>query len=112
MEVISHESVDDVEAVPGVDLAQLAVGDRMSVQHFTIEPGATVPDHSHPNEQLGFLVTGEMAFTVDGERIAVEAGDSYVIPSDEPHSAENTGDEPAVGIEVFSPPRENPDWRT
>lgn len=110
MEVIPHEAGDDVEAVSGVHLAQLAAGDRMSVQHFFVEPGRVVPEHSHEHEQVGYLVEGALTFEVDGERRRVEAGDSYVVPANEPHSVENRGDVPAEGIDVFSPPRVNPDW--
>jgi quercetin dioxygenase-like cupin family protein len=111
MEVVPHESDEDVEAVPGVHLAQLAAGERMSVQHFVIEPGRVVPEHSHEHEQAGYLVSGVLVFEVDGERRRVEAGDSYVLPGEEPHAVENPGDEPAKGIDVFSPPRTNPDWQ-
>jgi quercetin dioxygenase-like cupin family protein len=111
MEVVSHEADDDVEAVPGVHLAQLAAGERTSVQHFTIEPGRTVPEHSHDHEQAGFLVEGALTFVVAGETRTVEAGDAYVLPGGEPHAVENRGDVPARGVDVFSPPRTDPDWR-
>lgn len=99
-----------MEAVEGVFLAQLAAGDRTSVQHFRIEPGAVVPEHSHHHEQAGFVYEGELTFEVGGEELVVGAGESYVIPGDEPHGAVNRGDDPVYGIDVFSPPRENPPW--
>ena len=111
MEIVSETDVERTEAVDDVHLSLLAGGERANVQHFAIEPGAEVPEHSHPNEQVGYLLEGELTFVVDGERQVVEAGDSYVIPGDEPHGAENTGEEPAVGLDVFSPPRDDPDWR-
>jgi quercetin dioxygenase-like cupin family protein len=110
MEIVQHSARETVEAVDGVHLTQLAVGEEMSVQHFHIEPGATVPEHSHHHEQVGFIVQGTLAFEVDGEEHVVGPGDSYVIPGGEPHSAENRSEEPVSGIDVFSPPRANPDW--
>ncbi|MGB9987561.1 cupin domain-containing protein [Salarchaeum japonicum] len=100
-----------VEAVDGVYLAELSVGANMSVQHFHIQPGASVPEHSHPHEQVGFVYDGALTFEVDGEEHVVTTGESYVIPADEPHAAHNVGDTPVDGIDVFSPPRENPDWQ-
>ena len=110
MEVVTHEATEDVEAVPGVHLGQLAAGERMSSQRFTVEPGATVDEHSHPHEQLGFVTSGAGVFLIDGEEVRVGEGDSYVIPGDEPHGLENRGDVPLTGVEMFSPPRGNPDW--
>jgi len=111
MDIVSHEADGDVEAVPGVALAQLAVGDRMSVQHFDIDAGSAVPEHSHEHEQSGFLVEGELVFVVDGDERVVTAGDAYVLPSEEPHAVENRGDVPGRGVDVFSPPRTDPDWQ-
>ncbi|MFB6183936.1 MAG: cupin domain-containing protein [Haloarculaceae archaeon] len=110
METTSRADVRTVEAVDGVHLTQLAVGDEASVQHFRIDPGAAVPEHDHPHEQVGYLVRGTLTFVIDGEETVVAAGDSYAIPGEERHAVENGGDEPAEGIDVFSPPRADPDW--
>ncbi|WP_134670164.1 cupin domain-containing protein [Halorussus marinus] len=111
MEVVPTDEEESTEAVEGVHLSILAGGDEMNVQHFRIEPGATVPEHDHPHEQTGYLTGGTLTFVVDGEEIEVTDGDSYAIPGEEPHAAENRGDEPVTGVDVFSPPRENPDWQ-
>ena len=112
MDVVSTDDAESVEAVDGVLLSQLASGERASVQRFRIDPGAAVDTHSHPHEQVGYLCSGSLTFVVDGEEFAVGAGGSYAIPSDEPHRAENRGDDPAVGVDVFSPPRATPPWAT
>lgn len=111
MEVVPKDAVESTEAVEGVHLSILAGAERMNVQHFFIEPGADVPEHSHENEQTGLVTQGTLTFLVDGEELEVSAGDSYAIPADEPHAAENRGDVPVEGVDVFSPPRENPDWK-
>jgi len=110
MEATDLHATETVEAVDGVHLAQLAVGDQMSVQHFRIAPGAAVPEHDHHHEQAGFVYEGELTFHVDGEAVVVGAGESYTIPGGEPHAAVNDGEKPVRGIDVFSPPRANPDW--
>lgn len=99
-----------VQAVEGVHLTQLATGAEMSVQHFRIDPGAVVPEHSHPHEQAGWVEAGEAFFLVGSAELPVEAGDSFVIPGDEPHAVEVRGDEPLVGVDIFHPPRESPAW--
>ena len=111
MDRIPLDDVESAEAAPGVHLALLAGTDSMNVQHFTIEPDAVVDEHSHPNEQTGFIYAGEITFLLDGEELVCGPGDSYAIPGGEPHGAENRGDEPVRGVDIFSPPRENPSWR-
>ncbi|WP_135829383.1 cupin domain-containing protein [Halorussus halobius] len=111
MQVVPKDAEESTEAVEGVHLSMLAGAERMNVQHFDIEPGATVPEHSHDHEQTGYVTQGTLTFLVDGEEFAVSAGDSYAIPSDEPHAAENRGDVPVEGLDVFSPPRTDPDWQ-
>lgn len=112
MERVSLADRDPSEAADGVRLALLAGTESMNVQHFEIEPGAVVDEHSHPHEQTGFIVEGELVFLVGGEEIVCGPGDSYAIPGDQPHAAENRGDETVRGVDIFSPPRENPNWRS
>ncbi|GAA0529572.1 cupin domain-containing protein [Halorubrum ejinorense] len=111
MDVVPDADAESAEAVDGVFLTQGAVGEETSIQRFEIEPGETVPEHDHPHEQIGTITEGAVTFVVDGEERVVEAGDTYVIPGDEPHAAANRGDETAVGYDIFSPPRANPDWQ-
>jgi mannose-6-phosphate isomerase-like protein (cupin superfamily) len=110
MQRVPYEAADATEAMSGVHLAQLAAGDRMSVQHFFVEPSDTVPEHSHEHEQVGFILEGSGAFVVDGEEIFVDEGDSYVIPGGEPHELENRAEIPLRGLDVFSPPRTDANW--
>ena len=110
MERVGLSERETVEAVEKVHLAQLATGERTSIQSFEIEPGATVPEHSHRHEQTGFVYEGELTFLVDDGTVAVGPGDSFTIPGDEPHAAENRGEAVVRGIDVFAPPRPDPDW--
>ena len=111
MERVPLSNTDAVEAVDGVHLAQLAGGEAMSIQHFEIESGARVHEHDHPHEQTGFIYEGELTFLTDGTEVVCGPGDSYAIPGDQPHAAENRGDDVVRGVDVFSPPRENPAWQ-
>lgn len=112
MEHVSAAAEPTVEAVDGVHLTQLAVGERTSVQAFRMDPGSVVEQHHHPHEQAGFLYQGELTFVLeDGTERVVSAGESFLFTGDEPHAAENRGDEPVLGVDVFAPPREDPDWQ-
>lgn len=111
MQHVSLDSAEEVEAVDGVHLAVLADGEQTSVQHFHVEPGAVVPEHHHHHEQSGFVYRGELTFVLDGgDEVVVATGDSYVLAGEEVHAAENRGDVPVQGVDVFSPPRPDPAW--
>ncbi|AGB33240.1 cupin [Natrinema pellirubrum DSM 15624] len=117
MERVSLTDREPAEAADGVHLALLAGTDSMNVQHFEIEPGAVVEEHSHPHEQTGYICSGELTFLVGGDdrdgrtEIVCGPGDSYAIPGDQPHAAENRSDEVVRGVDIFSPPRKDPSWR-
>jgi len=111
MDIVPEASEESTEAVDGAHLKVLAGGENANIQHFFIEPGATVPEHSHPHEQLGVVVRGTLTFLVDGEQRLVGEGDTYRLAGGETHAAENRGDVPVVGYDVFAPPRDDPDWR-
>ena len=111
MEKTGLTDVETKEAAEGVHLALLAGTESMNVQHFEIEPGAVVEEHSHPHEQTGFVYEGEVTFVLEDEEIVCGPGDSYGIPGHQPHAAENRGDETVRGVDIFSPPRENPSWQ-
>lgn len=110
MDAIKVTDENEKEVIDGGFIAQLASGDRMSVQHYRIEPGAGVPEHHHHHEQVGFVYQGTLTFIVDGEEQEVGPGESFALLSEEPHGVENRGDEAVLGIDVFSPPREKTPW--
>ena len=84
----------------------------MSLQHFRFDPGSRVREHTHPQEQIGYVFTGELTLTVAGTEYVLGPDEIYFLESNEPHTGENRGEEPVIGIDVFSPPREKPQWAT
>ena len=81
-------------------------GDGAMLNLIEFEPGATVPLHSHPHEQLGIVLRGMQALVVDG--VARELGplEGYVLPGGVEHSA-YCGPEGALVLDVFAPVRED-----
>jgi len=82
-----------------------AIGERMMITLMTLQKGQAVGTHCHPNEQIGYCVSGRYTLTIDGKSTLVEQDDSYVIPGGASHSYQVLDD--AVAVEVFSPPRED-----
>jgi len=83
----------------------LVYGDKTLMAEFRLEQGAGLPRHSHPHEQTGYLVSGEIELTIGDETHQVKQGDSWCIAGDVEHKA--TAHEDSVAIEVFSPVRED-----
>jgi unsaturated pyranuronate lyase len=74
---------------------------------IVLRKGAVVPEHSHENEQITYIVEGALRFTLgDGRVITVSAGEVLVIPSNLKHSAVAVED--TVDLDIFAPPRA--DW--
>jgi quercetin dioxygenase-like cupin family protein len=82
-------------------------GEQATLALLELAPDSIVPEHSHPNEQLGICVEGSLTFTVGGETREIGPGGTWRILGDVPHSVV-TGPEGAVVVEVFAPARS--DW--
>jgi len=82
-----------------------AYGEKTLMSEFRLEKGAQLPRHSHPHEQIGYLVSGRMLLTIEEESFTVAPGDSWCIAGDSEHQA--TALEDSLAIEVFSPRRED-----
>lgn len=85
---------------------QFVVGQQIMLARVLLKKGCIVPEHSHHNEQLTYIVEGALKFWIDGREIIVHAGETLCIPSHMPHKAEALED--TVDLDVFSPPRA--DW--
>lgn len=81
-------------------------GDKVMIAELNLKKGAVVPEHKHENEQVSWILQGEMVFEIQGKEITVKAGDVLVIPSNVPHKV--TAKEDSLDIDLFSPIRE--DW--
>jgi quercetin dioxygenase-like cupin family protein len=92
------------QLAPGVT-ARTFWGDKMLMAQVEFEPGGVVPLHSHPHEQVGFLIAGELDFTVGDERRLVRPGEIWVIPGGVEHTV-TAGRDGATAMDIFSPVRE------
>ena len=92
------------QLAPGVKL-NLAWGDKLMLAVLELDPGSTVPMHSHPHEQAGIVLEGEFDLTIGGETKRAREGDMYIIPGGVEHSV-ITGERKAVALDIFHPIRE------
>jgi quercetin dioxygenase-like cupin family protein len=85
---------------------QFVVGQEIMLARVILKKGCIVPEHSHHNEQLTYILDGVLKFWIDGKEIIVHAGEVLCIPSNMPHKAEALED--TVDLDIFAPPRA--DW--
>ncbi len=103
-DIVRWAEVEPVEMVPKLWRRTLGTGERGMVVELRADPGAVVPEHSHPAEQIGYVISGELELTIDGVPYRFGPGDSYAIPGDTLHSAHFPV--PCVLVEFFTPVRE------
>ena len=102
----------DLDAMGPIDIwngviARTVEGEHCSLGVVDLDPNSVVPEHQHPNEQLGIVVSGSVRFRVGDEERELGPGGTWRIPPNVPHEV-TTGPDGAVVLDVFSPPRE--DW--
>jgi quercetin dioxygenase-like cupin family protein len=85
---------------------QFVVGQEIMLARVLLKKGCIVPEHSHYNEQLTYVLDGALKFWIDGQEIVVHSGEVLCIPAHMPHKAEALED--TVDLDVFNPPRA--DW--
>jgi quercetin dioxygenase-like cupin family protein len=89
---------------PGVEITVVS-GEKLMLARVVLAPGAVVPEHQHPHEQFGFVMEGEVDFTIGDQTRHLTAGQYYAIPGQVPHRVV-VGSGGAVCLDIFSPPRE------
>jgi quercetin dioxygenase-like cupin family protein len=85
---------------------QFVVGQEIMLARVLLKKGCIVPEHSHHNEQLTYILDGALKFWIDGKEIVVNSGEVLCIPAHMPHKAEALVD--TIDLDIFSPPRA--DW--
>lgn len=95
----------EVAADPGVKRQVLADSEQLMVVAFRFEQGAEGKLHSHPHVQSTFVRSGRFGFSIDGEKVEVGPGDSFVIPSGAEHGCVCL--EPGELIDCFTPRRDD-----
>ncbi len=96
---------DPVDMFPGIRRRLVSTGDRAMAIHVELARGSSLPSHSHPHEQIGFVVSGKLRFNVAGETMLLQGGDGYSIPGGVVHSVEEVAEDSVV-VDIFSPLRE------
>jgi quercetin dioxygenase-like cupin family protein len=80
-------------SVPGREVNQVLV---------EFAPGVSFPKHSHPGEELVYVVEGSIVYELEGKpAVTLKAGEVLFIPNGTPHSAKNVGSVRAVELATY-----------
>ncbi|EJT04827.1 cupin domain-containing protein [Rhizobium sp. CCGE 510] len=79
--------------VPGHEAVQVRVD---------FAPGVLAPKHSHPGEEIAFVLDGTLEYQLEGSGpVTLKAGQSLFIPSGVVHSAKNVGNGKASELATY-----------
>ena len=89
----------------GVDFVVLSIGKDTMVTKMLYKSTDFVPFHKHPNEQSGYVISGNYKLKFEGNEFLLSEGDTYSIPANIEHSLEII--EAGEVVDVFSPIRQD-----
>jgi len=79
-------------------------GQRYSISEWWLDPHTKGPGtHSHPEDDVFYVLAGTMTVLVDTEWIEAEVGSFVLVPGNVPHDFENRTGEPAGMLNVSAP---------
>jgi quercetin dioxygenase-like cupin family protein len=96
--------IEGVEFVPGLVLRPL-IGKDLMLSFVSYEPHTEAPRHAHSEEQVLYVLEGELEVELGDETRTLRPGQAAVIPPHVPHAA-RTYDLPCYQLDVFHPPRQ------
>jgi quercetin dioxygenase-like cupin family protein len=80
-------------SVPGREVVQVRVD---------IAPGVLAPNHSHPGEEVAYVIEGVLEYQLEGiPPVTLKAGESLFIPAGMIHSARNIGSVNAAELATY-----------
>ena len=90
----------------GVTRKVLSYSENLMTCELHMEKGAVGALHSHPHEQIGYIISGRLIYQEEGkEDKLLETGDSYYVPPNVVHGVQILEDTKL--LDIFTPMRED-----
>ena len=83
--------------------AKVIAGENTTITHVTLDTGAVLPVHKHPQEQIVNVIEGELELTVEGQKYVLTRGRIFTLAPDQSHSGRALTE--VYVIDVFQPNR-------
>jgi len=99
------EAVPSSQGTTRKDIARhdLSVSGREVIQVLVeFAPGMVAPRHSHPGEEMAYVVEGVLEYQIDGKPpVTLKAGEALFIPAGTMHAARNVGSGKGVELATY-----------
>ncbi len=107
MKIIANASEEAATITPeGAERRVLSYGGGMMLVQFSFPANVEAPVHSHPHEQVGYVVSGEIDLIMEGQMTRrLAAGASYYVAPNVRHGVVTLA--PTVLLDCFTPIRED-----
>jgi len=80
-------------SIPGREVVQVRVD---------IAPGAAFPKHTHPGEEIIYVIEGSLEYEVEGKPpVTLKAGEVLFIPAGTVHAAKNVGSDNGAELGTY-----------
>jgi len=106
MKVLHIDEVEGDQPVKGAVRKILVYSENLMLIQWEVDAGVSL-SHSHPHEQMGFIIKGAAALTAGGEKVTLSAGSSFLLEPNEHHEFKVVGDEKCIVLDIFHPHRED-----
>jgi quercetin dioxygenase-like cupin family protein len=105
IEVIPSNLEEMTTPEPGLRRQVMSYSPAMMLVRHTMTKGWVGTKHSHPHEQMVYLVSGKIRFEHPGGTFDVKAGDCFLVPGGVEHQASALED--CEVLDIFTPYRED-----
>ena len=105
IKVFSADDASMSTPEPGLRRQVMSFSPTMMLVRHTMAKGWVGARHSHPHEQMVYLITGHLVFESPAGRFEVKGGDCFLVPGDVPHQASAL--EASEVLDIFTPYRED-----
>jgi quercetin dioxygenase-like cupin family protein len=79
-------------SAPGREVIQVRVD---------FDPGYVAPMHTHPGEEIIYVIEGTLEYEIGGKKSRVKAGDVLFVPAGTPHTATNIGSDNGAELATY-----------
>jgi quercetin dioxygenase-like cupin family protein len=79
-------------SAPGREVIQVRVD---------FDPGYIAPRHTHPGEEIIYVLEGTLEYQIDGKPVTVKPGDVLFVPAETVHSVKNIGSDNGAELATY-----------
>ena len=105
IEVIASQDESMSHPEPGLWRQVMSWSPDMMLVRHRMKKGWVGARHSHPHEQMVYIISGHLTFEYPGGVFEAKTGDSFLVPGDVVHQA--SAQEDSEVLDIFTPYRED-----